>query len=108
MGKHSKTGENREKHGKTLPAYRRLLFALLYVEKGPHATKEIGDVCTQARENMANKGGKQGKTWGKEGKTGVKTGKLRKTGESIGKREKHRKTWENIRKRESIGKQRKT
>ena len=37
--------------GKTLPACRRLLFPLLHAEKG-RATKEIGDVCTQARENV--------------------------------------------------------
>ena len=70
MGKHSKTGENREKHGKTLPACRRLLFPLLYVEKGPHATKEIGDVCLQARENMANKGGNREKHGEKREKQG--------------------------------------
>ena len=33
----------------SLPACRRLLFPLLHAEKGrPRATKEIGDVCTQA------------------------------------------------------------
>ena len=82
---HRKTDENREKHrktweniakqektghGKTLPACRRLLFPLLYVEKGPHATKEIGDVCTQARENMANKGGNREKHGEKREKQG--------------------------------------
>ena len=36
------------KTSKELPACRRLLFPLLHAEKGPRATKEIGDVCTQA------------------------------------------------------------
>ena len=45
---------------KQLPACRRLLFPLLHVEKAglwkrdvvpfPRATKEIGDVCTQAKK----------------------------------------------------------
>ena len=38
---------------RNLPACRRLLFPLLHVEKVPfpRATKEIGDVCTQATRN---------------------------------------------------------
>ena len=38
----------------TLPAGRRLLFPLLHAEKGPfpRATKEIGDVCTQANYSL--------------------------------------------------------
>ena len=31
-----------------MPAFGRLLFRLLHAEKGPHAAKEIADVCTQA------------------------------------------------------------
>ena len=39
-----------------LPACRRLLFNLLHAEKVPfpRATKEIGDVCTQANHLAAN------------------------------------------------------
>ena len=39
----------------SLPACRRLLFPLLHAEKGsfPRATKEIGDVCTQAMSIIA-------------------------------------------------------
>ena len=39
---------------KALPACRRLLFPLLHAEKVPfpRATKEIGDVCTQAKESI--------------------------------------------------------
>ena len=42
--------------GVSLPACRRLLFPLLHAEKGPfpRATKEIGDVCTQARCEHGN------------------------------------------------------
>ena len=38
-----------------LPVCRRLLFPLLHAEKGPfpRATKEIGDVCTQATVNRS-------------------------------------------------------
>ena len=37
---------------KALPACRRLLFPLLHVVPFPRATKEIGDVCTQAAESQ--------------------------------------------------------
>ena len=47
---HGKTGSKIWTMNCGLPACRRLLFALLHAEKGPpRATKEIGDVCTQAK-----------------------------------------------------------
>ena len=46
--------QSNEEISQRLPACRRLLFPLLHAEKGPfpRATKEIGDVCTQAKSTL--------------------------------------------------------
>ena len=84
---HRKTDENRQKHRKTWENIAKQektgknmgkhclradvsCFLCCTWNVGPHATKEIGDVCTQARENMANKGGNREKHGEKREKQG--------------------------------------